>query len=181
MLDTCVADDRLFNYRFELCFDDFEYPHIQEIRYYYNPFGLNTPQTKPSFDSTLRLSMKHIFCFGIYRNNFMRVWIGPSISATFYPQINMYYSYIHSFSNFINYAYSSFLNPGFEIGVNYNLNELLSLTTECGVTYEWKVKKAYQYGDEIRPLIFKVSFGVLFRINESSKNKNIKLQEISYL
>lgn len=144
-LDTCVVDGKLFNYRLQIGCDDYVAPHepaswvIQGSRMHY------------AIHHTVRLSMTHTFGFGIIRNNAMRLWTGPSVSAHYYPIEKR----------------AHLLVPGLSLGVNMHLNESMSLTVECGVKYEWAAPKRQQ--DYITTVNGHVTLGILFRVKQYSR------------
>jgi hypothetical protein len=64
VIDTAVAKDMLFNYRFSGG---------------YEQYVLKDPQTGDTSKPISRFSMTHTFGFGVWRTLILRVWVGPRI------------------------------------------------------------------------------------------------------
>jgi hypothetical protein len=169
LLDTCGADDKLFNYRFQFGCEGYTYPKAPSWDW---PQYNYTPQL--THMHSFRLNMKNTFGFRVFRNKLLRLWVGLRITS-YYPYYHTYQGHLrYDQTAKLGYIFPGLFVPGLVIGLNLNLNEMISLAAEIGVNYEWSVPK----DEDIFSANCHFTLGILFRIKTKSHKTNIRLQEI---
>jgi hypothetical protein len=149
ILDTAVAKDTLYNYRFTLGSEqNYDFRYTKKAVPYTIPFGtINDGTTDHNislnqttyYDSKklirpLSISMSHAFGFGVFRNNFVRLWLGPEIALSFMMRGARSLLGGHA-------------GGGLILGLNINMGDLvtLSLTGSCLVEYAIRFTKYSKY------------------------------------
>jgi hypothetical protein len=142
MLDTAVANDTLFNYRFSIGLEqNFDFRHVKkpvpcsvfigtindgttdhDVYVTENIYYRSKESIRP-----LTISVAHAFGFGVFRNNLLRVWLGPEIALSF-------------MTGGARRLIGGHVSGGLILGLNINLSELISLS----VTGSSRVGYAYR-------------------------------------
>ena len=133
VLDTAVARNTLYNYRFTLsCENDYGFRYLD--RGVVVPFDVNIPPVTRFYMTTyykskqlinpVSISFSHAFGFGVFRTSLVRLWLGPELAF----RIS-----IKGAENLIGGA----AGLGLTIGLNLNFGELvtLSITESTRVLY----------------------------------------------
>jgi len=105
VVDTTIAKDTLFNYRFSLVSEE------------------NNSESSGYNIDMKGFSMVHDFGFGIVRNRNLRLWVGPELKAAFYDQISPSNSSAGSFDGNV---WGFGLGPA--IGLNIHLPRVVSFS-----------------------------------------------------
>ncbi|MDA3894873.1 MAG: hypothetical protein PF482_01860 [Desulfobacteraceae bacterium] len=146
VLDTNVAKDSLFNYRLNIAFDKIE---IDGLR----------PDSDYEADG---FKMDHTFGFGVLRNEYVRLWVGPQINLSYYNEDNHYRPF-----NFDDDDLNMFgFGVGPAMGVNINVGPVVTFTITQGYKFTWLFGENFNddfYGHESQ---YYINFGMLFRIND---------------
>jgi hypothetical protein len=130
LLDTCVAKNRVFNYRLNVGYD-------RNL-----PLELNKTSFRSLKINFHRLNLINTFGFGIVRHSIVRFWLGPQLCVR-YLNIDMKGTdYIlpillrvpfpiefHSIKD------RAEVDVGAALGLNFHLSALVSLTLEGGFRY----------------------------------------------
>jgi len=170
MLDTNPGGESWFAYRF-----------TAEVM-----FGASSPDGSLSL---VRFHFNNMPLFKLYRNDLIRLWIGPMISFGGIYGVNMRKSYMIIFPNFYDFNNASaspfklkirhfYFNAGGAVGVNINLKNSNTLTIEVGarlgvgpastsrvpysaghISSQYTIAEGY------------ISCGYLYRIIDSGKGK----------
>ncbi len=97
VVDTAVARDKLFNYRFTLgCDQENGFQYIDKpVPYTFRLMTMNSGPTTLTMDQTrslfykskqqikpLSIKMSHAFGFGVLRTQIVRLWLGPELSVS---------------------------------------------------------------------------------------------------
>ena len=164
VIDTAVAEDRLFNYRFTAGYELFCIKYPGSI-FTENPID--------------RFSMSHTFGFGLLRNQNVRLWIGPRLGFH-YLYINTYVPV--SLKDVFNFPSRILIgNPlknkikidiaefGFDIllalGLNINIGNYTTLFVDIGGgymgNYDLKIAGAGH------AIVIDGRVGIMFRVNDS--------------
>jgi hypothetical protein len=153
VLDTAVAKDRLFNYRFSLQFDK---NHAKDR-------GLDMEG----------LATTHDFAFGVVRNQNVRLWLGPQLRVAYYRDLSP-----HTVTD-VEYAGSALsIGVGPVIGLNVHLQKLV--TFSASASYMMIGRYAGDYGIDVVNTSGRVgnndvdadfsglyaSISIIFRIND---------------
>ena len=158
LLDTNVDSENIFNYRLHIGCDSYIYPKKPPIIWNH----LYIPNCSKYYTS--RINIKNTFGFGFFRNSEFRLWIGPFVAANYY----------------IKEKTIVLFHLGLTLGVNYKLTNLIYLTLELGAyAPDLVVFESYSEKNRRYSIDGYMSFGILFRINNSNKIHNIRLQKIS--
>jgi hypothetical protein len=119
LFDTCVAKDRLFNYRLQIGLD------LSNASFY------DEDLSQDADINIWQLSFINTFGFGMMRNESMRLWVGPQVGfgLGFEPNFvqDSYYSNTGDFFEFDIFV-------GFSFGVNIHLGETISLCADAGLS-----------------------------------------------
>lgn len=146
VLDTNVAKDSLFNYRFNVAIDAIEIESERGIDIEADGFA-----------------MDHTFGFGVLRTPQVRLWIGPQINLSYYHE-----EYDHDGNYYYDNDFDLFgFGIGPAMGVNFNIGELFTLTATHGYKFTWLFGSDFRddfYGYEGQ---YYINFGILFRINDA--------------
>jgi hypothetical protein len=129
VLDTCVARQRLFNYRLALGYD--RYSSENEI---YGEdagtvsFGMN------------RFSMYHTLGFGLLSTEQLRLWCGPQLGVccSFGSGTGTTYYYFMNYTTATGHELDYVMygaSLGLTLGLNFNLGKSLTLYVETGMRY----------------------------------------------
>ena len=108
IIDTAVAKNRLFNYRFNISLDTYT---VNRDRYFRNvSYNVN------------RLTWTNTFGFALWRSKYVRVWAGPQVSISY------------EFSNRQDKVLDTYLYSkiGPVIGVNFHTGEFSTVSVEMG-------------------------------------------------
>jgi len=109
VLDTNVSKDALFNYRLDLQYGTFTYE---------NDYGWEIDLDQ--------FTMDHTFGFRIYRNELVRIWLGPQIRLSYATG---------DYKNRIDYTQYGFgIAP--VVGVNFNPGKVVSPALTVGYRYQ---------------------------------------------
>ena len=133
VLDTNVAKNALFNYRLNVALDTIDFGHGLEL------------------DGCV---MDHTFGFGVLRNKYVRLWIGPQINLAYYEK--------HDFDLFG-------IGIGPAMGVNIHAGDFISFTVTSGYKYNFLFGSYDDYYDDDYDGYegqYYINFGMLFRIND---------------
>ena len=124
MVDTNVARDSLFGYRFNL---EYSYRKVHSDSY-----------QESKMPKSWRGNMTHTFTFGLYRSSAMRIWLGPRANVAYYRTVN---------SN--GYRLTS-MEIGFAaaFGANFHINDELSLTAD--IDYRMANAESERYNERNR-------------------------------
>lgn len=145
MLDTCIAEKKLFNYRFHL-----------DYTYYF----LNT--------SLHRITSNHAFGFGVYKSEKLRVWLGPQIgfgyvngdvSTEYYSMGNVYAGIVIG----TNIHLTKLITLGVETGYNYGTMFTISTeeeSTETKKQINFNFDRSYPYHEAF------LKVAVIFRLGD---------------
>ncbi|MBN1797563.1 MAG: hypothetical protein JW822_03240 [Spirochaetales bacterium] len=119
LFDTCVARDRLFNYRLQVGLD------LSNASFYDEDLGQDADI------DIWQISFINTFGFGMIRNELMRFWVGPQIGFAlgFEPNFvqDAYYSNMGEF-----FEFDIFVGVGF--GVNIHIGDTISLCADAGIS-----------------------------------------------
>jgi hypothetical protein len=115
-LDTNLARDRLFNYRLDLGF------HVVD---WANPNLLAAAGTQNGYG----FMWNNAFGFGVFRNEHVRLWLGPA------GRVNFDY-YSNSFTDTLDIVDVQ-LGVGPEIGFNMHLGRHFTTTLSVAYNYKW--------------------------------------------
>lgn len=101
IIDTNIAQNDIFNYRFEFGYDWFNVSWFpgSSANYY--------------FDSCSKISTNHYFGFGLIRNQHIRFWVGPQI------EVSGLFSQGHN---------GIFGGLGFAMGTNFHISDVFSFS-----------------------------------------------------
>jgi len=155
VLDTAVAKDRVFNYRFNLTLSSIEYDDFDDHTGQYD-FELN------------QFSMDHTFGFGVLRSKVARVWIGPQLRFAFLSgDISRPYDH---YREDLDHAFG--FGGGLVLGVNFHAGEIVSFCLDSGfrTTLYYGEVDRHEFWDEGSDDIsgvggeFFINFSVLFRM-----------------
>lgn len=105
VMDTTVARDMLFNYRFSLVNEE------------------NKADVSGYNIDMKGISMIHDFGFGVVRNRFVRFWIGPELKAAFYNDISPSFSTTQTFDGNV---WGFGVGPA--VGVNIHMPRVVSFS-----------------------------------------------------
>ncbi len=131
VLDTNVAKNALFNYRLNVALDTIDFGHGFEADGYV---------------------MDHTFGFGVLRNKYVRLWIGPQINLAYYEE--------HDFDLFG-------IGIGPAMGVNIHAGDFISFTVTSGYKYNFLFGSNAADDDyDGYEGQYYINFGMLFRIND---------------
>jgi hypothetical protein len=139
--DTAVAEDRFFNYRLELGYDEFA--------------------SKAAGGNEVKLSgliISNDFGFGIVRTDGFRLWMGPEIRLAWPRGSNLGVDY-----DFFG------VGAGPVLGMNFNLPGTVSFTVKAGYQFMHyngtadSSTSSTSYDNDIREHLVYVTFGILFR------------------
>jgi len=111
VLDTAIAKDKLFNYRFSLLSEE---NNADASGYNIDMKGISTV---------------HDFGFGVVRNRVMRLWIGPELRLSYYNDISPSFATSRQFDGEV-----VGLSVGPAIGLNIHLPRVVSFSV-AGVYY----------------------------------------------
>ena len=145
VLDTNVAKNALFNYRLNVALDTIDFGHGLEADGYV---------------------MDHTFGFGVLRNKYVRLWLGPQINLAYYTDdIKFRDNNIHYKTDFDAFG----IGVGPAMGVNIHAGDFISFTATTGYKY------MFLFGDFVDDFTgyegqYYINFGMLFRINDVYKN-----------
>lgn len=106
VLDSNVAKDKLFNYRFSLTQEENK--------------SKNGGSTK--FEG---IAMTHDFGFALFRNEHVRLWLGPRINASFYDTVKV--SGVDTGGSAFGFSYGPVL------GVNVHVKDIVSFSFTTGI------------------------------------------------
>jgi hypothetical protein len=197
ILDSAVAKDKIFNYRFKAGYD----------RYY-----ASITSSSSKFDPTNRYSMSQTFGFGIVRNEDTRFWIGPQIGFHYFrfkekrplsTSDDEYYLLLSQLlinpsllsTNFIPfYLYMDKkkitkkhdyigLNLLLAMGINVNLGDNATIFIDFGIGYMGNY--SVSGGDNpLQPhnIGIQASTGVMFRVDDRYRKQDVikaQVQEAS--
>lgn len=109
VMDTTIAKNRVFNYRFSLLTEENNA----------SGGGYNVDMAG--------IAMTHDFGFGIVRNKVMRLWVGPQLKASFYDDISPSFSTSEEFDGDV-WGYA--IGP--VIGLNFHLPRVVSFSVTAG-------------------------------------------------
>lgn len=143
VLDTNVAKDSVFNYRLNVSLDKMDI------------------DDGPSIDGFV---MDHTFGFGVLRNKYVRLWIGPQINLSYYQEDydrgNYYDDDDDDFDKFG-------IGFGPAMGINIHAGDIISFTITSG--YKFNFIFGSNYGEDYTGTEgqFYINFGMLFRINDA--------------
>jgi hypothetical protein len=134
MLDTNVARDSVFNYRLNIALDKLD-------------FG---GRRSKKIDGYV---MDHTFGFGVLRNQYVRLWLGPQISLSYYNEDDFDFDLFG-------------LGFGPAVGVNIHAGDKVSFTVTSG--YKYNLLFGSDFRDDFTGYEgqYYINFGVLFRIND---------------
>ncbi len=151
MFDTCVAEDRLFNYRLQVGLD------LSTASYFDS--GLSRTVSMDIW----QISFINTFGFGLVRDESLRFWVGPQLGFGFgfEPEFsgNSYYGTMSDFFEFDLFA-------GVALGVNIHLGDAVSLCADAGLRLHEDVMvspAAYFGGILIKPF---VDAGIVIRFSD---------------
>ena len=145
VVDTTVADDQVFNYRFSL---------LKEEN--------NSDGNGLNMDG---ITMLHNFGFGVLRNKYVRLWLGPELRAAFYDDLSIVQNgnRVQVVGDVWGYGI------GIAMGANFHLPEVASI----GISASYYVFNDYtgDYGSTSTDLDIDSSglylnLTVLFRVND---------------
>lgn len=141
VLDTNVAQDQVFNYRLQL--------------------GLDQIKVAGGGKATGYV-MDHIFGFGVVRNEFMRLWVGPQLHLSYYDDADWD-------SDFRLFG----LGGGPAVGVNIHAGDTVSFCITNGFLLSSQLGEAANGFDfSGYETLFYINFSVLFRINDAYRPYN---------
>lgn len=143
--DTNVANDRLFNYRL-----DVGYQHVDGD---YGPFG--------DLDGD-GLVLHNAFGFGVFRNDRVRVWLGPAVRLSF-----DFFDEVPVFDN----VFKLGVGLGPEVGINLHTGDLVSLGLTAGYQFRYVLAvpddSAFSNEDGYEHMAF-IKMHLLFRLSGDS-------------
>jgi len=132
VLDTNVAKDSVFNYRLNVSLDKMDI------------------DGGPSLDGYV---MDHTFGFGVFRNKYVRLWIGPQINLSYYDDDD--------------YDLDVFgIGVGPAIGANIHAGDKISFTITSGYKYNFLLGSMSSDDFTGYEGQYYINFGMLFRIND---------------
>ena len=113
--DSNLGQNSVFSYR--LGFDYYEAKGTQSATTYDYNTGIETIKIYNISKSTF--SMANTFCFGLYRSEHIRLWIGSQITA------------IKNDSSDLDDTFFNTIEIGPSVGVNYNINDNATLAMDA--------------------------------------------------
>jgi hypothetical protein len=151
LFDTCVAKDRLFNYRLQVGLD------LSSASYW----DADLAQTVAM--NIWQISFINTFGFGLIREEALRFWFGPQLGfgVGFEPSFSdtAYYSVMSNFFELDMFA-------GVAMGLNIHLGNSVSLCADAGLRLHEDLMispAAFYYGLLLKPF---VEAGVIFRFGD---------------
>jgi hypothetical protein len=137
LFDTCVAHDELLNYRLRLAYRECE--------------------RRFSWETLIMRGfvMYHIFGLGVYRSEYVRLWLGPELG------------YGMGFDKYEKGNLEAFGTVGAMMGINVHIAGTMTFFIEAGARYGFfagdanNIDQMYGSGYE-----FAAGFGIIYRIND---------------
>ncbi|OHD63352.1 MAG: hypothetical protein A2176_00140 [Spirochaetes bacterium RBG_13_51_14] len=157
IIDTNVAQDKLFNFRVKFGFSNKLEKEEAKNRPFNVRYGLN------------HYYLKNIFGLSFFRNQYVRLWCGPQLSVT-YQYIKHSLNPDKRYIDYLDYEIYRrfniwFLSIGAVAGINIHFKRYITVCFDIGFSGGYGIpdlSKNY-YATEIETF---VTFSVLYRIND---------------
>jgi hypothetical protein len=154
VMDTNVAEDRLFNYRLQIGLD------LSNATYN------STSSATPVSLNIWQLRFINTFGFGVIRTDALRFWFGPQVGIGFgFEPTFANDTYYSSMGNFL--EFDIFLGP--VVGLNINLGDTISLCADLGLRIHEDIMAAPGASTMFIGYLIKAyaNLGVIFRFNDN--------------